>query len=270
VKRAALAGIAIALTLFWVAPASAEIGIGFEVFVPSDPDLYGKGLVDNNWPDYVRNEFEWRSGEDRVQLYNLSSYDRLISPVLYQRLNFGAGSTFSWGVELSERFRWLIFAPAKDVDIVFERQEIPLYLTPFVRLSFGKFDALLGAGGGAIYATTEVFGKDLFKQEANPFYDPEDEESEEPRAEYKSQRFGRSAWSFGWMAKLGFGYEITPTLRLGLDFEYSGFSLESLEPEIVDDGYDPDADVVQYHWKEKTVNGDAGGISVILGIAYQL
>ncbi len=269
-RRAMLALTAVALAVLWIAPTYAEVGVGFEAFIPSDPDLYGKGLVENNWPDYVRNEFDWRSGEDRVQFYNLSSYDMLLSPVLYQRLDFGAGDTFSWGVELSERFRWLIFAPAKDVDIVFERQEIPIYLTPFARLSFGKFDVLFGAGGGAIYATTEVFGTDLFRQEANPYYDPEDEESEEPRARYKSQRFGRSAWSFGWIAKISIGYELTSSLLVRLDVEYSGFSLESLEPKIADDGYDSNADLIQYHWKEEAIDGDAGGIGIVLGIAYQL
>ena len=269
-KRATVVhAIAAIFLLVLVSPAVAELGAGLELFLPSDPDMYGKGLVDNNWPDYVRNEFDWRSGEDRVQLYGPSSYDRLVSPVLFQRIEFGAGSSFSWGFELSERFRWLMFAPAKDVDIVFERKEVPFSLVPFGKLTFGKFDVMFGAGGSAIYATTSVSGKDMFRQEANPYYDPEDEESDEPRAKYESQRFGRSGWTFGWLAKISIGFKLKESLRLGLDVEYSGFTLESLEPEIVDDGYDPDADIVQFHWKEKTISGDAGGIGVILGISYQ-
>lgn len=249
---------------------SVELSSGLEAFFPLNPDLYGKTLINNNWPDYVRSEFDWRSGEDRVHLFTPNSYDRLFSFYIAQRANFGTNKSLGWGIELSERFRWLLFAPAKDVDILFERQEIPISLVPFVKILFGKFDTIVGAGGSAVYHTTQIFGKDFYKQEENPFYDPNDEESEEPKAIYDSQRFGRSAWSFGWMAKVGFGYNLKNSMRLSLDIEYSSFSLESLEAKIVDDDPEKKAEIAEYHWKEKTLKGDAGGISVILGVSYIL
>jgi len=263
---------AVIISLIYITSASAlslELASGLEAFFPSNPDLYGKTLINNNWPDYVRSDFNWKSGDDRVQLYTPNSYDRLLSFYIAQRANFNVSESFLWGIELSERFRMLIFAPAKDVDILFRRQLIPISLAPFAKFMFGKFDAVVGAGGSTIYHTTEIFGKDFYRQEANPFYDPADEESDEPRANYTSQRFGRSGWAFGYMAKIGFGYKVSKPLRLGIDAEYSGFSMESLGAKIVNDGYNKDSDLTEFHWKEKTISGDAGGFSVILGISYQ-
>lgn len=245
------------------------VGGALDLFFPLDADMYGKGLTDNSWGRDILGK-EYSVGEDRVQFVGPNRYSVILSPVLIQSYFWDRGP----GIELSEQFQYLFFSPNKDVDIGYERFMVPIRLT--FKWTFRpdkKVRPFIGAGGGIIYTLTHISGKGLYDQERNPDYTTDDTEDADSGLDgqddsgarpffTENREFGRSGWYPGVHATAGVDIKLKYDLALVLGLRYEYVPIETIEVEFVSDGID------EWHWKERKLEGDAGGIAASVGVTY--
>ncbi|MCC6159994.1 MAG: hypothetical protein IT350_18220 [Deltaproteobacteria bacterium] len=254
-------------------PASADtfagIGAVIDYQYPLDSEMWGATMTDNAWGrDLVG--IEHSVGADRNQFYTWNRPDRLIAPGL--ECHYG----WSWGLSLhgDVRWLWLSWAPNQDVDIIMDRVDVPLLAT--AKWSFnndGRWRPNVFAGGGVHYVSTRIFGKDLFDQARNPNFDsetlPEPDSDEagnapEPRRWLKESReFARSDWAPSAHAGIGLDVALRESLILAVAATYDVVPMDTIEAVLVRD----DAD--EWHWVEKEISGDGGGIHGAVSIHYR-
>jgi hypothetical protein len=129
-----------------------------------------------------------------------------------------------------------------------------------------------------VYTLTRISGQDLFDQERNPDYpfddtedadsalDNEDElengDSDARMYHTETREFGRSGWYPGFHATAGINIMVKYDLALVLALRYEYLPIETVEIEMVSDGPN------EWHWKDRTLKGDAGEFAGSFGIAY--
>ncbi|MBZ0273898.1 hypothetical protein K8I61_17805 [bacterium] len=231
---------------------------------PIDADVYGGGMRDNTWGRDVRG-LTAPTGESRNQYYSFSTHDALFLPGLMQGVRFGEKPRFSF--ELTESLLWFSYAPSRDLDIVYDRFQIPILAT--ARLRFfptANWHPTLLAGAGAYYMDTRVSGGDLYNQARNPAAtdEPEGEGLPAERNFFRNDiEFRESAWAFGVHAGAGFEVQLLSQLLLVLDVTWSVVPVDTFDVVFVrGDSLD------DFHWEKRNVSGDAGGLRGGLGVRY--
>ncbi|MCB9487739.1 MAG: hypothetical protein H6684_03295 [Deltaproteobacteria bacterium] len=249
----------------------ADFGIGadLEYFRPLDPEMYGETMASNTWGRDIK-DLSYSTGTDRNQFYGPNRPTGMLVPGLTQEWAHESG----FSVKLAEKWLWLVWSPNVDVDIVFQRTMVPIELTPqWTFNKAGKVRPTVFVGGSANYVVTTIDGNDLYDQNRNENYPnetvPEDDDpgasgAAEPREYFRDKRsFGEDGWYLGAHAGAGVQVELQPGLYLEGTLRWSTIPIESIEAVRVREG-NPD----DWHWEEKELTGDAGGISASVGVMY--
>ncbi|MCZ7585222.1 MAG: hypothetical protein M5R36_18850 [Deltaproteobacteria bacterium] len=244
-----------------------QVGAALEYFTPLQTEMWGGAMASNSWGRDIAG-IEYSTGTARNQFYTYNRYDRMIVPALRQALHWDNG----FAVELSESWLWLSWAPNKDVDILYDRVMVPIRLAAKYRFfPTGNFHPTVAAGGGMHYVSTVISGTDLYDQRRNPNYESEgqpegetDETIPAPRQYFRDQRrFAQSVWAPGWHVAAGFEAELSYPISVFLEFRYWSVPMDTIDAVRVREGNAQD-----WHWEERDVSGDAGGLTGLVGIAY--
>jgi len=266
--------VALTLVAFLAAPAVSRADVGFflgaswEYFWPRDSEMFGESMASNSWGRDIAG-ISYSTGTDRNQFYTFNRPNRLMSPGLSQSIVWDSGVS----IELAERWVWLQWAPNRDVDIVCNHMMVPLTLTPRYRFFPGaRFHPTISLGFGYYYFNTRISGDDLYDQTRNSNYEDEalvgeDEppsHQPEPRRYLRKEReFSRSGWYPGYHGGLGFETQLSDRLSFTLEFCWSLIPVKTIDVVRVREG-----NVEDWHWEEREISGDAGGLHTTLGISY--
>lgn len=261
-----------AMVIALAGASSADTYAGFGALLdyqgPLDPEMYGGGMSDNAWGRDLLG-ISHSHGDARNQFYTWNRPHLLVSP----GLDGFYGWDFGLSIHLRTKWTWLSWAPNRDVDIVMDRVQVPVELVPTWSFNTaGRVQPKLFAGGGIQYVSTHIFGRDLFDQRPNPNFDDETtpepgadagDNTPEPRRFFKDDReFGKSGWYPIATAGAGVDFVLSDSARLGASVAYSSQPMETVEAVLVMDG--PEA----WHWVEKSIEGDGGGIHAGVSIHF--
>jgi len=249
----------------WAFP-NFSFGASLEYFHPLDADLWGQTMANNSWGRDIAG-FKDSVGKDRNSFYTFNRYNGIVSPGLSQSLTWD----FGLSVELAERWQWLIWAPNKDVDIIYDRIAVPITVTPkYSFLPTGSFHPTVSAGVGVYYFYTHIYGDDLYDQHRNADFPNEgigtqpDPDIPTPKEFFRTPRdFKANDWFVGGHVGAGFDLDLGNQLLLSLAFRYSIVPAESIEAVRVREG-----NIHDWHWEEGKIKGDAGGVSGSVGLSY--
>lgn len=226
----------------------AHAGARIEAWVPSDPDLWGQGLLDEKWVPAVLGP-DNGPGLNDEQFIGPGRPWFLLVPGITQEIFFDNG----FAIEIAERIVHVLFAPNRGLDIHYSRYSIPITITPQYRFAFGprdQFRPYVGAGAGFYYTATTIEGSDLYDREMRG-----ERELREPR------RFSRSEWNFGALAVAGIKWFVLDRMAITLAAGYEYVDARTTEIRLVEDG--PGA----HHWEDRTIGGDGGGTVFELGVS---
>jgi len=264
-----------AVTLLALIPLAANadlypvLGASVEYFWPAEAEMYGSRMAPNSWGEDIKG-ISYSHGTDRNQFFTPSRFDRIFSPGLTQSIAWD----FGLSVELAERWMWLIWAPNRDVDIVYNRIMVPITITPSWTFNKGgNFRPVIGAGVGYCYVNTNIAGQDLYDQRRNDNYnregDPEpgasgDENVPEQRLFIRESReFSREAWVPEAHAMAGLELGINDRLSVTGQVRWSVMMMETIDIVRISENSSDN-----WHWEEQKIKGNAGGFHGTIGITY--
>ncbi len=267
--------IAAAIILLILAPAASKadlnpvFGASVEYFWPVEPEMYGSRMAPNSWGEDIKG-YSYSHGTDRNQFFTPSRYDRIFSPGLTQTIAWDSGLS----VELAERWLWLIWAPNRDVDIVYSKTMIPITLTPSWTFNkAGRLRPMIGAGVGICYVNVNISGQDLYDQARNENYDlegsPEPGDTgignvPEKRLYIKRTReFSREDWAPEGHIVAGLEMAVNDRLSFNLQARWSVMVMKTIDVVRVSEG-----NTESWRWEEQEIEGNAGGFHGIVGLTY--
>ena len=244
-------------------------GASVEFFWPVEPEMYGSRMAPNSWGEDIKG-YSYSHGTDRNQFFTPSRFDRMFSPGLTQTVAWD----FGLSVELAERWIWLIWAPNRDVDIVYNKTMVPVTLTPYWTFNKGgKLRPMIGAGAGCVYVNTNISGKDLYDQTVNDNYDSEgspepgntgmDNVPEQRLYLRKSREFSQEDWIPEAHAVIGLELALNDRLSLTGQLRWSYMKMETIDVVRVSRG-----NTESWRWLEQKIKGNAGGAHGIIGLTY--
>ena len=249
-----------------------SFGAALDGFFPMDTEMYGARMKANSWGRDMYDK-SWSTGDDRVHYLTPNRESMIFSPMFFQGMTWD----FGLGFEFSEQIQYLHYAPNQDVDVTYDHFMFPIRLTlKWVFNQKGKFRPFIGGGGSYSYVVSRVAGKDLYDRWRNPDYvseDPEGDDDDDDNSstgnddeekEFLSRphEYGEDGWYPGFHGVIGADYMLRDDLGLRLSARYEVILIEAVDAELVLDGNE------QWHWKERKLEGDAGGVGANFGIMY--
>lgn len=253
---------------FALAKGHFEIGGALDALFPLNLDMYGQGMLDNEWGRVMLDK-DFSAGEDRAVYPTPNRPSMIYSPVLIQRMKWDNG----FGLELSEGFSFLHFWPNKEADVSYERFMLPIKLGATYTLNRnGRWRPFAGAGVSVTYVSTHIEGKDLQDQWVNENFgmDTSDDEDsgqggiDDAEYENRQREIDLMGWYSGFFAMIGTDVMLKDDLALSICARYESVVIDGVDAKLIED------DQEQWHWKEDRIRGDAGGIGVFIGVIYRI
>jgi hypothetical protein len=242
-----------------------NFGASLDALFPGDPDAYGDRMIGNDWGKQIRDK-DFSTGSGRADFVSPNRTTFLLAPVLVQSVETDSGVT----IEMTQSVNYLFYSPTKELDVTFERFNVPLRLgARYTFMRERRFRPQIGAGGSLHYVVTRIAGKDLFSQKIDPDFVDElspTEQQYHPDGDFEYEtmqhEWALSGWYGGWYALIGAQVGFNEKLALSFAVRY-----ESVRIRTLDAALDAESEDV-WTWKKREFNAEAGGVTGSVGILY--